>query len=79
MVTFDEAYKIAISLTHNIDSCNEYEKAYHFFKKNNDIDGDAGPVVLKENGKAISFVSFLDYKPERTPKKITLPRKVKRG
>ncbi len=72
MITFEEAKKIADGLT-IYNSCNEYKLGWHFFNKTKEeVTGDAGAVILKETGKAISFVSFLEYHPEVHPKKIDL-------
>lgn len=72
MLTYNEAKQIATRLNKNVNACNEYNKAYHFFVETDDeIDGDAGVVVIKENGRALSFVPFLlNYHPEKNPKRI---------
>ena len=81
MVTFEEAYKIALELDDTVNSCNEYKDAYHFYEKTDyEVDGNDGPVILKESGKAINFITFImTYHPERTPKKVKMPRMVKRS
>lgn len=69
--TYEIAKKTALKLNGKLDSCNEYEKAYHFFKKDNDADGDNGVVIVKETGRAINWMAFImKYHPERTPKQI---------
>ena len=74
MITYEQAKEIAVKASKKVNACNEYEKAYHFFKKLNDgefIEGDNGVVVLKETGRAINWISFiLDYHPEKSPKQI---------
>ena len=73
MITFEEAEKIAFSKTGGMTVCDEYEKAYRFFDPYNDADGGCDIVVLKETGKAISFVQFiLNYHPEKNPKRKTM-------
>lgn len=65
-MSFEEAREIAGNLNRNINTCHEYEAAYHFFDKFSDADGDCGVVVMKETGKAMHFVQFLlDYSPEK--------------
>ena len=65
-MTYDEAKNIALSLNRRVNACNEYTKAYHFFEeRDEEIDGDAGVVVLKDTGRAIDFVQFiLSVQPE---------------
>ena len=72
MLTYEEAKKIALKLNDRFNACNEYEKAYLFYEKTEDeTDGDSGAVILKANGKAINFISFiLNYHPEKNPKAI---------
>ena len=74
MISFEEAEKIAFSKASGMNVCDEYEKAYHFFSK--DIDTDGGfydIVVLKENGRTMTFTQFLlKYYPEKNPKRINL-------
>ena len=76
MITFEEAEKIALSRTMDINVCDEYEKGYHFFNKDIKIEtvgGFGDIVVLKENGRTITFTQFiLDYLPEKNPKRIEL-------
>lgn len=71
-LTYAEAKKVALGLSKRVNACNEYEKAYHFFEEtSDDIDGDAGVVIMKETGRAVSFVQFiLNSHPERNPKRI---------
>ena len=71
-MTYDEAKNIALSLNRRVNACNEYMKAYHFFEeRDEEIDGDAGVVVLKDTGRAIDFVQFiLSVHPEKNPKRI---------
>lgn len=78
-MTFEEAISIAKKTGCKFNACDEYEKGYRFFDNESDADGDCGVVIIKENGRAINFVSFIfDYSPENTPKHIKLQR-VKRG
>ena len=71
MLTYEKAKEKALSLNNNIDACREVEKGYHFYKKDNNADGDFGVVIIKENGKAIQWTTFiLDFHPERDPKEI---------
>ena len=74
MISFEEAEKIAFSKASGMNVCDEYEKAYHFFSK--DIDTDGGfydIVVLKEDGRTMTFTQFLlKYYPEKNPKRIEL-------
>ncbi|MBQ9709211.1 MAG: hypothetical protein IJV67_01125 [Clostridia bacterium] len=74
MVTYEQAKEIAVKANKKVNTCNEYKKAYHFFKKLNEdeiVEGDNGVVVLKENGRAINWITFiLDYHPEKNPKEI---------
>ena len=71
-MTYDEAKIIALGLNKRVNACNEYMKAYHFFEeRDEEIDGDAGVVVLKDTGRAIDFVQFiLSVHPEKNPKRI---------
>ena len=75
MVSFEVAYEIALSLDSTINSCNEYKDAYHFYEYTDyEVDGNDGPVILKESGKAINFIAFImNYHPETTPKKLVIP------
>lgn len=71
MIDYTKAKEIALNLNSRVNTCNEYQKAYHFFIKDNDSVGDNGVVVLKSSGKAIDWVSFiLKFHPEKTPKSI---------
>lgn len=49
--------------------CDEYEKAYVFYSDEEYEDGgNSCVVILKETGKAITFVQFiLEYHPEKEP------------
>lgn len=69
---YDEAKKIALKLNKTINACREFEKAYHFYEKTDEeIIGDFGVVILKSNGKAIDWITFImDYHPEKTPVEI---------
>lgn len=68
---YEQAKEIALKLNDKVNSCREYEKAYHFTEKENDRDGDNGVVVLKQTGRAINWITFiLDYRPEKNPKEI---------
>ena len=81
MITFEDAKKTALSKATGIDVCDEYEKGYHFFSKDTDSDGGFGDiVVLKENGRTLSFTQFiLDYLPEKKPKRVDLEGAENRG
>ena len=61
-----------MSLNKGVNACNEYSVAYHFFKDTDEeIDGDAGVVVMKDTGKAKSFPQFIvEDHPEKTPNRI---------
>lgn len=73
MISFEEARAIAKRKNGNINACNEYEAAFHFFDKFSDADGDCGIVIMKETGKAKQFVQFLlDNDPETTPKAVNM-------
>ena len=72
MITYADAKTKALDLNGRVNACNEYAKAFHFFHKTNEeVDGDAGVVIIKETGRAINFPSFiLNYHPERKPKRV---------
>lgn len=71
MMSYGECKEIALSKNSKVDTCREFEEAYHFFEKDNDSDGDNGVVVLKENGKALNWVPFiLNYHPNPNAKEI---------
>ena len=71
MISYEEAKKTAFKLSGKVNACREYKAAYHFYEKGADADGDNGVVVLKENGRALTFVQFILAKhPEKTPKEI---------
>lgn len=74
MISFEEAEKIALSKASGMNVCDEYEKAYHFFSKDNDTDGGFYDiVVMKEDGRTMTFTQFLlKYYPEKNPKRINL-------
>ena len=61
MVSYESALKKAKQLKKNIDHCMEYERAYSFSSKEDEFSfgGDGPVVILKENGEAINFVSFV--------------------
>ena len=70
-MSYSECKKIALLLNYNVNSCREYKDAYYFFDNESNADGDDGVVVIKETGKAISFINFiLNYSPEKNPKNI---------
>ncbi len=71
MTTYKEAKEIALKANKRVNTCREYDKAYHFFEKEYDGEGDNGVIVLKETGRAINWISFiLNYHPEKNPKEI---------
>ena len=74
MVTFEEALEKARSIEKVVNGCIEYDKGYLFFDENYDGDGgDDGVVIVKEDGKAIGFVSFLcNYHPDPKFKKRSI-------
>lgn len=71
MITYKQAKKIALELNDEINTCNEYDIAYHFFNKDDNSVGDKSIVILKETGEAINFTSFIiDYLPNKETKEI---------
>ena len=54
--------KKAKKLKPNIDSCTEYEDAFMFSSHADDfsIGGDGPVVILKDSGRAINRVDYLD-------------------
>lgn len=69
---YDEAKKTALQLNGKLNACREFKKAYHFYEKTDEeIDGDFGVVILKSNGKAIDWITFImNYHPEKNPVEI---------
>lgn len=69
---YDEAKKIALKLNGKLNACREFKKAYHFYEKTDvETDGDFGVVILKSNGKAIDWITFImNYHPEKNPVEI---------
>lgn len=66
MISYEEAVKIALAADKNVNSCIEYRKAYRFFDKDSDSDGDCGVVIMKEDGRIKHFLQFLtEDKPEK--------------
>ena len=74
MITFKEAEKIAFSKASGMTVCDEYKEAYRFFNPEDDTDGCGGDIViLKETGRAITFVQFIqNYHPEKKPSRRTM-------
>ena len=71
MVTYQEAKEIALNASRRVNACREYKAGYHFFQKGADDDGDNGVVVLKDTGRALSFVQFILAKhPEKNPAEV---------
>jgi hypothetical protein len=71
MITYEQAKETALKANKRVNACREYEKAYHFVDKDYDGEGDNGVVVLKETGRAITWISFiLNHHPEKNPKEI---------
>ena len=71
MITYEQAKEIALKANKRVDTCREFKDAYHFIEKESDSDGDNGVVVLKESGRAVTWISFiLNYHPEKNPKEI---------
>lgn len=71
MITYKQAKKIALELNDEINTCYEYDIAYHFFNKDENSVGDKSIVILKETGEAINFTSFIiDYLPNKETKEI---------
>lgn len=71
MITYEDAKKIAFKLSGNVNACREYNAAYYFYEKDVEKDGDDGVVVLKDSGRALTFVQFILAKhPEKNPKEI---------
>ena len=61
-LTYSECKKIALDKNPNVNACYEYDNAYRFVEKSDEeIDGDFEVVVLKENGRAMGWVQFLDF------------------
>ena len=73
-MTYTNAKELALHLNPRFNACREFEKAYHFYTRTEDVvDGDFGAVILKENGKVINWVDFiLNYHPERDPRELEL-------
>lgn len=69
---YEEAKAIALKLNKRFNACREFVKGYHFYEKTDEeIDGDFGAVILKANGRAVNWITFiLDYHPEKNPKEI---------
>lgn len=71
MITYKEAKAIALKANKRVNACREFEKAYHFYEKDDDSDGGFGVVVLKDTGRTIGWTSFiLNHNPEKNPKEI---------
>ena len=63
MITFEEAFEIAkqISGRDDIDVCNEDKNAYVFAKEGEITIGGELPIpILKNNGKAVNMLYFVD-------------------
>lgn len=70
-MNYNEAKEKALKLNGRVNTCREYEKAYHFIDKDYNGDGDNGVVILKETGNAINWITFiLNHRPEKNPKEI---------
>lgn len=71
MITYKEAKEIALNLNKKVNACFEYKAAYRFLDKDFDGEGDAGVIVLKDDGRAINWMAFImNYHPEKDPKEI---------
>ena len=62
MVNYEQAIAIAKELKRNIDHCEERTDAYVFTSEADkwSIGGDGACVVLKENGRAINMIEYID-------------------
>lgn len=77
-VTFEQAKKIALQNNPKVNSCLEYDKGYRFSVKDSNADGDAGVVVVKEDGAAVGFSTFIHkYHPSPKYKRVSMGTTVK--
>ena len=62
MVSYKQAYKIAVKMMPNIDACVEYENAYMFKRKaaNHSIGGDGFCIVMKDSGKTVPQTEYFE-------------------
>lgn len=73
-VDYRLAKAIACRADGRVDACNEYERAFHFFRRDYDGEGYDGVVVLKDTGKVISWMTFLtECHPKPTFKALIEP------
>ncbi len=71
MIRYDFAKKKALEIDDKVNACIEFDIGHKFFDQNDNRVGDQSIVILKENGNAISFMTFLtDYEPNNKFKKI---------
>ena len=73
MLTYTECTNIALKRNPNVNACYEYDNAYRFIEKSNiEITGDFEVVVLKETGKAMGWVSYMnEFHPAADLKEIS--------
>lgn len=67
MISFEEAKRIAFSVAggKGLDSYTEYDEAWYIYNATEEWTGDPGVIVLKENGKTMTFFQFLTkYSPK---------------
>lgn len=65
-MTFEEALKTAKELKPNIDKYSETTSAYIFACKAEDFDigGDGPVVIMKDSGKALNYVGYIQTRPD---------------
>lgn len=62
MTSLNEAKEIALKFNPNYDTYYEYKQGYAFLKESEKTEQDCAMVVLKLDGKLISFAEFdFDY------------------
>lgn len=59
MITYESALEKAKTLKPNIDSCTEYDNAYVFGCSTDDGEGSSPVVVLKEDGREVTFPWYM--------------------
>ena len=72
-LTYTECKNIALERNPKVNACFEYDNAYRFFEKSDiEITGDFEAVVLKETGKVMGWVSYLnEFHPAADLKEIS--------
>lgn len=62
MISYEDAKKIALELNSDVNACYEFDNAYRFLDKNDDSTGDKSVIILKEDGRALNYVNYIqDY------------------